>query len=73
MRTLAAVLALVFMFGSVPAADAGWWIFGDDNKVSTRKRMPKAIDYPLLRPKMQDIHKQGKRSGDHPEHGTQLR
>jgi hypothetical protein len=73
MRTLAAVLGLVFVLGSVPSAHAGWWIFGGDDKVSTKKSLPKAIDYPMIRPKMRDDHKQDKRAGDHPEHGRQLR
>ena len=72
MRTLAAVLGLFLLLGSVPAAEAGWWIFKND-KASTRKKLPKAVDSPVVRPKMQEIHKNGKRAGHHPEHGNQIR
>jgi hypothetical protein len=30
-------------------------------------KLPKPIDHPIVRPKVRDNHKAGKRAGDHPE------
>jgi hypothetical protein len=54
MKVTAAVLVTLFLGAS--SAHAGW--------VPT-KRLPKPIDYPLVRPKSQEIHKQGKKQ-NHP-------
>jgi hypothetical protein len=60
MKLVAAAVALLLL-GSV-SADAG--IFG----IFSRKTdFPKPIDSPILRPKVRDDHKQGKRTGRHPE------
>jgi hypothetical protein len=71
MRMLIGAVALVFVMGAVPA-DAGWWIFGkDDDKPASsgmKKKLPKALDYPTVRPKVEHWHKYGKQAGNHPEH-----
>ena len=54
MKVAAAVL-VTLLFGA-GAAHAGW--------VPT-KRLPKPIDYPLVRPNVKEIHKQGKKQ-NHP-------
>jgi hypothetical protein len=56
MKVTAAVL-VTLLFGA-SAAHAGW--------VPT-KRLPKPIDYPLVRPKVQEVHKQGKKQNHPPE------
>jgi hypothetical protein len=68
MRLLVGTLGLVLFLGAMPA-DAGWWPFGrkDDNKQPKLKHFPKAIDYPVVRPKIPHWHKAGKQAGDHPE------
>jgi hypothetical protein len=54
MKVAAAVL-VTRLFGA-GAADAGW---------VPAKRLPKPIDFPIVRPKVKEIHKQGKRQ-NHP-------
>ncbi len=53
----AAVGIALLLLGSA-AAEAG--IF------SKQERLPKPIDHPIIRPKMRDDHKAGKRLGRHP-------
>ena len=60
MKLVAAGIALLLL-GSA-SADAG--IFG---KFRRKADFPKPIDSPIVRPKMRDDHKQGKRVGRHPE------
>jgi hypothetical protein len=54
MKAIAAVLVTLLL--GAGAAEAGW--------VPTKK-LPKPIDYPIVRPKQKDTHKQGKRA-NHP-------
>lgn len=54
MKAVAAVLVTLLL--GAGAAEAGW--------VPTKK-LPKPIDYPMLRPKAKETHKQGKRA-NHP-------
>ena len=58
----AAGLALVLL-GSA-GAEAGIFsgIFSSGNK----DKLPKPIDHPIVRPKVQETHKAGKRAGRHP-------
>jgi hypothetical protein len=56
MKLLAAGIALLLL-GSA-GAEAG--IF------SRRKDLPKPIDHPIVRPKVKEAHKLGKRGGQHP-------
>ena len=59
MKLVAAGIALLLL-GSV-SADAG--VFG----IFSRKTdFPKPIDSPIVRPKIRDDHKAGKRTGRHP-------
>ena len=62
MRVIAAGIALTFLLG-VPGAEASWF---HRNKKQQRC-LPKPIDWPTIRPKMDDAHKNGKRLGRHPE------
>jgi hypothetical protein len=54
MKAFAAVLVTLLL--GAGAAEAGW--------VPTKK-LPKPIDYPVVRPKLKETHKQGKRA-NHP-------
>jgi len=49
----AAAAVLVTLLIGAGAAEAGWW---------PTKRLPKAIDYPVLRPKVKEGHKPGNRA-----------
>jgi hypothetical protein len=49
---------------AAPGAEAA--IFGLF-KNRGRRCLPKAIDSPIVRPKVKDRHKEGKRGGDHPK------
>ena len=60
MKLVAVGIALLLL-GSA-SADAG--IFG---KFRRKNDLPKPIDSPIVRPKMRDDHKAGKRAGKHPE------
>jgi hypothetical protein len=63
MRILIGVfLSLVI---AAPGADAA--IFGLFGTHKGRRCLPRAIDSPVLRPKVKDRHKEGKRGGDHPK------
>ena len=50
-------LALTLLLGA-SGVEAGW--FGT-------RRLPKPIDFPIVRPKVQEGHKAGKRAGRHPK------
>jgi hypothetical protein len=50
-------LALTLFLGA-SGVEAGW--FGS-------RRLPKPIDFPIVRQKVQEGHKAGKRSGRHPK------
>ena len=52
MKRLAGLLVVLFL--AAPAAEAA------------RVKLPKPIDSPVVRPKVRDDHKPGKRAGDHP-------
>lgn len=56
MKLLAAGIALFLL--SSAGAEAGLF--------SGRKKLPKPIDHPVVRPKVRDDHKAGKRVGRHP-------
>lgn len=56
------VLSLVL---ASPGAEAA--IFGLFGKHKGRHCLPRAIDSPILRPKVKDRHKEGKRGGVHPK------
>jgi hypothetical protein len=68
MRILIGV-ALSLLLAS-PGAEAA--IFGLFGKHKGRRCLPKAIDSPVVRPKVKDRHKEGKRGGDHPKQCLQL-
>jgi hypothetical protein len=60
MKLVAAGIVLLLLGSS--SVDAG--VFG----IFKRKTdFPKPIDSPIVRPKLRDDHKQGKRAGNHPE------
>ena len=61
MKVTAAVLVTLLL--GAGAAHAGW--------VPT-KRLPKPIDYPLVRPKVQELHKQGKKQNHPPAPRTSV-
>ncbi len=70
MRIIVGGVVLAFLLGAaVPRADAG--IFGflhhkDKGKKALKQgKLPNSIDYPMVRPKVHDEHKAGKRSGPH--------
>ena len=50
---------------AAPGADAA--IFGLFGGHKGRHCLPKAIDRPVIRPKVTDRHKEGKRGGTHPK------
>jgi hypothetical protein len=50
---------------AAPGADAA--IFGLFGGHKGRHCLPKAIDRPVIRPKVKDKHKEGKRGGNHPK------
>ena len=54
MKAVAVVLVTLLL--GAGAAEAGW---------VPAKKLPKPIDYPILRPRLQDVHKQGKKA-NHP-------
>jgi hypothetical protein len=56
MKVAAAVL-VTLLFGA-SSVHAGW--------VPT-KRLPKPLDYPLVRPKVKEVHKQGKKQNHPPD------
>jgi hypothetical protein len=60
MKLLAAGIALLLLSSS--GAEAG--LFGSGK---SKPKLPKPIDSPIVRPKVQDAHKAGKRAGNHPE------
>ena len=60
MKLLAAGIALLLL--SSGGAEAG--LFGSSK---SKPKLPKPIDSPIVRPKVQDSHKAGKRAGNHPE------
>jgi hypothetical protein len=61
MRIFVASLAVCF-FLSASGVEAGWF-----HRNKTKKRcLPKPIDWPTIRPKADDTHKAGKRTGRHP-------
>ena len=60
MKLLAAGIALLLL--SSAGAEAG--LFGSSK---SKPKLPKPIDSPIVRPKQQDAHKAGKRTGNHPE------
>jgi hypothetical protein len=51
MKAAAAVLVTLLL--GAGAAEAGWW---------PTKRLPKPIDYPIVRPKVKETHKQGNKA-----------
>ena len=55
MKLLTAGIALLLL--SSAGAEAG----------PSKPKLPKPIDSPIVRPKVQDHHKAGKRAGNHPE------
>jgi hypothetical protein len=68
MRILIGVtLSLVLAASGADAA-----IFGLFGKHKGRRCLPRAIDSPIVRPKVKDRHKEGKRGGDHPKQCLQL-
>ena len=68
MRILIGVtLSLVLAASGADAA-----IFGLFGKHKGRRCLPRAIDSPIVRPKVKDRHKEGKRGGDHPKQCYQL-
>ena len=60
MKLLAAGIALLLL--SSAGAEAG--LFGSSK---SKPKLPKPIDSPVVRPKVQDAHKAGKRAGQHPD------
>lgn len=60
MKLLAAGIALLLL--SSAGAEAG--LFGSGR---SKPKLPKPIDSPIVRPKLRDAHKSGKRAGQHPE------
>ena len=68
MRILIGV-ALSLLLAS-PGAEAA--IFGLFGKHKGRHCLPKAIDWPVVRPKVKDRHKEGKRGGVHPKQCLRL-
>jgi hypothetical protein len=56
MKLVAAGIALFLL--SSAGAEAGLF--------SRKPKLPKAIDHPVVRPKVRDDHKPGKRAGQHP-------
>lgn len=56
MKAVAAVLVTLLALVGASAAEAGW--------VPT-KRLPKPIDFPMVRPKLKETHKIGK-AANHP-------
>ena len=56
MKLLAAGIALFLL--SSAGAEAGLF--------SSKSKLPKPIDSPIVRPKVRDDHKAGKRAGKHP-------
>jgi hypothetical protein len=60
MKLLAAGIALFLL--SSAGAEAGLF--------SRKTKLPKPIDHPVVRPKVRDDHKPGKRAGQHPERFT---
>ena len=63
MRILIGVTLSLLLASS--GADAA--VFGLFGGHKGRKCLPKAIDSPMVRPKVKDRHKEGKRGGDHPK------
>ncbi len=68
-----AVMGVLLGF-AVPSADAGIfsWMHKDKDKPkagvpSYKQKLPKSIDYPMVRPKIRDDHKAIKRLGRHPQ------
>jgi len=57
MRLAVAGLALLLLGGA--SAEAGIFSSGKD-------KLPKPIDHPIVRPKVKEDHKVGKRAGRHP-------
>lgn len=60
MKAAAAAAVLVTLLVGAGAAEAGWW---------PTKRLPKAIDSPMVRPKVKESHKAGNRA-KHPRSAT---
>jgi hypothetical protein len=59
MKLAAGVLAAICLLLAVPPSEARGFKKG--------RRLPKPIDYPIVRKKAREDHKIGKRAGQHPE------
>jgi hypothetical protein len=61
MRVFVAGLAVCFFLGAT-GVEASWF-----HRHNAKKRcLPKPIDWPTIRPRIDDTHKAGKRVGRHP-------
>ncbi|HET8645584.1 MAG TPA: hypothetical protein VFO85_08865 [Vicinamibacteria bacterium] len=60
MKAATAVL-VTLLFGAGATAEAAWW---------PKKKLPKPLDYPVLRPKMKDAHKPGNRMKHPPTYSS---
>jgi hypothetical protein len=64
---IGATLALLLASSGAEAA-----LFGLFGGHKGRQCLPRAIDSPVLRPKLKERHKEGKRSGVHPKRCLQM-
>jgi hypothetical protein len=68
---LGGVVAVLLLGTSIPAAQAGpfsWLHRNKDGKTTVKRCLPKPIDYPFVRPRLDETHKlSGKRVGKHPK------
>jgi hypothetical protein len=70
MRIIAGAITALFLLGTTVPAHAGIfsWIHGGDKNPSVKRCLPKPIDYPRVRPNLDETHKNiRKRIGRHPE------
>jgi hypothetical protein len=67
MKVFAGLLVVALL--AIPGAEAGvFGLFGHKEKGydASGKKLPKPIDSPIVRPKVREDHKVGKRAGAHP-------
>lgn len=65
MRLLISLLVVGLLWSG--RVEAGWL-----DGLLGKRRLPKPIDSPIVRPKVKDGHKPGKRGGRHPENSVRL-